>query len=131
MNSVAARTPAQPLYAVFLARVIKIEAVQCHRAAVTDDDYTPRVFFSEGCPPQTLDYSCGPWMRREDFPGAPSPRPLENPISLPMQHAWDAAVAAFKEFIDALNNGELIASGVHPATGVRRDLDPAEWTRTG
>ena len=48
-----------------------------------------------------------------------------------MQHAWDAAVVAFKEFIDALTNGELIASGVHPATGVRRDLDPAEWTRTG
>ena len=48
-----------------------------------------------------------------------------------MQHAWNAAVAAFTEFIDALVNGELIANGVHPATGVRCDLDPAEWTRTG
>ena len=48
-----------------------------------------------------------------------------------MQHAWDAAVAAFEEFIAALVNGELIANGVYPATGVRCDLDPAEWTRTG
>ena len=54
-----------------------------------------------------------------------------NPVSLPMQHAWDAAVAAFKEFIAALVNGELIANGVHPATGVRCELDPAEWARTG
>jgi hypothetical protein len=48
-----------------------------------------------------------------------------------MQLAWDAAVAAFKEFIKAIRNGELIANGVHPATGERRDLDPAEWTREG
>src|SRR5262245_1154446 len=47
-----------------------------------------------------------------------------------MQHAWNAAVAAFKKFIKALANGELIASASHPATGLRRDLDPAEWTRT-
>ena len=46
-----------------------------------------------------------------------------------MQQAWDAAIAAFAEFIAALVNGELIASGVHPASGVRCDLDPAEWTR--
>src|SRR5262249_13666134 len=30
-----------------------------------------------------------------------------------------------------LVNGELIASGVHPASGVRSEIDPAEWTRTG
>ena len=53
-----------------------------------------------------------------------------TPVSVPMKPAWDAAVAAFKEFIKALANGELIGSGVHPATGVRHDLDPAEWTRT-
>ena len=47
MNSVAARKSARPLYAVFLERVIKIEAVQCHRAAVTDDD-TAREFFDAG-----------------------------------------------------------------------------------
>jgi hypothetical protein len=46
-----------------------------------------------------------------------------------MQHAWNAAVAAFKEFIKALKNGELIANGMYPATGVRYDLNPAEWTR--
>src|SRR5262245_56352417 len=47
-----------------------------------------------------------------------------------MQHAWDAAVAEWKGFIAEFVNGELIGSGVHPATGVRHDLDPAEWTRT-
>ena len=35
-------------------------------------------------------------------------------LSLPMQHAWNAAIAAFTEFIAALSNGELIARGVHP-----------------
>ena len=54
-----------------------------------------------------------------------------TPVSLPMKPAWDAAVAAFKEFIKAFANGELIASGKYPATGVRYDLDPAEWTRAG
>ena len=48
-----------------------------------------------------------------------------------MQHAWNAAVAAFAEFIAALVNGELIANGVNPATGVRCEIDPAEWARTG
>jgi hypothetical protein len=47
-----------------------------------------------------------------------------------MQHAWDAAVVAFKEFINAIINGELIASGMPPATGVRCDLEPSEWTRS-
>ena len=48
-----------------------------------------------------------------------------------MQHAWNAAVAAFAEFIDAFINGELIANGAQPATGVRCEIDPVEWTRTG
>ena len=68
--------------------------------------------------------------RRRISPGAPFDL-LMNPISPPMQLAWDAAVAAFKEFIKAIKNGELIANGVHPATGVRHDLHPAEWTREG
>jgi len=126
---VAARTRSRPLYAVFLERVIQIEAVQRHRAAVTDDDMAQ--FFSEGrphwtvgdfrwsldAPPKALPWS---WQARA---GA------ERSVPLPMQHAWNAAAAAFAEFIKALKNGELIASGVHPATGARYDLDPAEWTR--
>ena len=48
-----------------------------------------------------------------------------------MQRAWDAAIAAFKEFIAELVNGELIASGVYQASGVRSEIDPAEWARTG
>ena len=36
-----------------------------------------------------------------------------------------------QKFIAELANGELIASGMHPSTGVRGEIDPAEWTRTG
>ena len=126
MNSVAAQPSARPLYAVFLERVIQIEAVQRHRAAVTDDDMAQ--FFSEDRPPWTfgdfrwaLDAPMGyPWS----WQGR-----VEAERSIPMQHARYAAAVAFEEFIKALKNGELIASGVHPATGARYDLDPAEWTR--
>jgi hypothetical protein len=131
---VAARRSAQPLYAVYLARVIKSQSVQCHRAAVTGDDKLPPwVFFSAGCRPKlTGNFLWSLDAPEEEFPGAPSGAPFDlllNPISPPMQLAWDAAVAAFKEFIKAIKNGELIANGVHPATGVRHDLHPAEWTR--
>ena len=72
MNSVAARRSAQPLYAVYLARVIKIPAVQCHRAAVTDDDTTQLLFFAAGCRPKLPGHF--QWSLdapEEDFPGAP------------------------------------------------------------
>ena len=127
MNSVAAQPSARPLYAVFLERVIQIEAVQRHRAAVTDDDMAQ--FFFEGLPPWTLGDSRSlkaPMAFSWGWPGRVEAR---RSVSLPMQHAWNAAPAAFEEFIKALKNGELIASGVHPATGARYDLDPAEWTR--
>jgi hypothetical protein len=127
---VAARTRWRPLYAVFLERVIQIEAVQRHREAATDPDYTTRHFFSEGVLPGTLDHR---WSVDEPvaFPWGPIPPATpEEPVSLPMQHAWNAAAAAWKGFIAALVNGELIASGVHPATGLRSVLDPAEWTRS-
>lgn len=39
----AARRSEQSLYLVYLARVIRIEAVQRHRAAVTDD-YASELF---------------------------------------------------------------------------------------
>ena len=48
-----------------------------------------------------------------------------------MQLAWNAAVAAFKAFINAITYGELIANGVNPKTGARHDLHPAEWMRPG
>jgi hypothetical protein len=135
MNFMAARRSAQPLYAVFLERVINIQAVQRHRAAVADDDKLPPwLFFSVGCRPKlTGNFRWSLDAPDEEFPGAPPEAPFDsvlNPISPPMQLAWDAAVAAFKEFIKAIKTGELIANGVHPATGERRDLDPAEWTRT-
>ena len=132
----AARRSEQRLYDVYRARVIKLPAVQCHRAAVTGDDKLPPwVFFSAGCRPKlTGNFLWSLDAPEEDFPGAPPGAPFDlllNPISPPMQLAWDAAVAAFKEFIKAIKNGELIANGVHPATGVRHDLHPAEWTREG
>jgi hypothetical protein len=126
---VATKKQSRPLYEVFLERVIRIDAVQRHRAAVTDDHTAE--FFSEGCRPGAL----GDFLWSLDAPEAfPMTWLLgeraKKSVSLPMQHAWDAAVAAWKGFIAALVNGELIASGVHPATGLRCDLHPAEWTRT-
>ena len=134
MNSVGAQRSAQKLYAVYLARVIKIKAVQCHQAAVTDDYNTQFLFFEAGCRPKLRGHF--QWSLdspEEDLPGAPPGRRTidPKPISPPMQLAWDAAVAAFKEFIEAIKKGELIANGMHAATGVRQDLDPAEWTREG
>ena len=132
MNSVAARRSEQRLYAVYLARVIKIHGGAVPSSSRHRRRYTAQwVFFSAGCRPElTGNFLWSLDAPEEDFraPGAPFDL-LLNPISPPMQLAWDAAVAAFKEFIKAIKNGELIANGVHPATGVRRDLDPAEWTR--
>jgi hypothetical protein len=123
VNSVAAPTSAQPLYTHFLARVIDIEAVQCHRAAVTDEGM--ECFFSEGRLPGAalVEFL---WC----LDGSAVPLLYLTSVSLPMQHARDAAMAAFTDFIGTIVNRELIASGVHPATGLRRDLDPAELTRT-
>ena len=117
------------LYEVFLDQVIRIEAVQCHRAAVTDD--RAWAFFTAGYRPGEFDgWQWSLDAPEEDFLGGPIGFVM-TPVSLPMKPAWDAAVAAFKEFIKAFANGELIASGKYPATGVRYDLDPAEWTRAG
>ena len=68
----AARRSARPLYAVFLARVINNHAVQCHRAAVTDDRTAQ--FFSEGCRPDTLRLPVVPGWPDLSF-GGRSPRP--------------------------------------------------------
>jgi hypothetical protein len=123
----AARRSAQPLHWVYLARVINIPAVQCHREAVTDDRTAQ--FLSEGCRPDTLDFQ---WFL--DEPDLSFWEPVASaisPISLPMQQAWNAAFLAFLVFIDALAFGELIASGVNPNTGTRCEIDPVEWMRTG
>jgi hypothetical protein len=124
----AAKEPSRPLYEVFLERVIRIEAVQCHREAVTDET-AQFLFFTAGYRPGKFDgWQWSLDAPAEDFLGGPIGFVM-TPVSLPMKPAWDAAVAAFKEFRKALVNGELIANGEHPATGVRRDLDRAEWTR--
>ena len=123
----ATRRSAEPLYAAFLARVIKIESVQRHCAAVTDEHTAE--FFAAGCRPGVFGDFQWSLDAPEAFPGGPIPREPPEPVSLPMQQAWNAAVAAFAEFIAALVNGELIASGVYAATGARFDLAPTEWMR--
>jgi hypothetical protein len=137
----ARQKPARPFYEVFLERVIKIEAVQRYRAVVTDEDTAQ--FFEEGQRPGTFGDFLWSLDRLERFPLGPDagvvflwgpnpPAMSEEPlVSLPMQHTWDAAIAAWKAFIAALANGELIANGVHPGTGVRSELHPTEWARTG
>jgi hypothetical protein len=130
VNSVAARRSAQPLYDVYLARVIKIQAVQCHRAAATDDSIEKFLFFDAGCRPGLpghFQWNLDTW---DAFPPGPFASVI-TPVSVPMQRAWNAAVAAFKELIKALANGDLIANGLHPVSGVRSDLDRAEWTCAG
>jgi hypothetical protein len=88
---VAARRSAQQLYLVYLARVIKIQAVQCHQAAVTDDYTTQFLFFSAGCRPKlTGNFRWSLDAPEEEFPGAPPGAPFDlllNPISPPMQLA--------------------------------------------
>jgi len=118
---VATRTLWRALYAVFLERVIQIEAVQRHRAAVTDEGMEG--FFTEGRQPGSF----GEFLWCLDAPTVPLL--YMRPLSLPMQHARNAAIAAFTEFIAALRNGELIARGV-PPNGLRCELEPAEWTPT-
>ena len=72
MNSVAAQPPAQSLYAEFLARVIKIEAVQCYREAVTDD-HTAQ-FFAAGRRPGVFGDFQWSLDAPEAFPCGPRPR---------------------------------------------------------
>jgi hypothetical protein len=118
---VATRTRWRALSAFFLERVIQIEAVQRYRSAVTDEGMEG--FFSEG----RLPWSFGEFLWCLDGPTLPLL--YWTPLSLPMQHALNAAIAAFTEFIAALRNGELIARGA-PPNGLRCDLDRAEWTPT-
>ena len=127
LNPVATRRPAQPLYAVFLERVIKIQAVQRHRAAVTDDDTAG--FFTEGRRPGlsgdflwSLDAPSGfPWGPLSPFEPAT--------LSPPMQLRGTRRSRPLQSSSLRSRNGELIASGVHPEPASARDLDPAEWTR--
>jgi hypothetical protein len=118
---VATRTLWRALSAFFLERVIQIEAVQRHQAAVTDEGMEG--FFTEGRQPGSF----GEFLWCLDAPTVPLL--YMRPLSLPMQHARNAAISAFTEFIAALRNGELIARGV-PPNGLRCELEPAEWTPT-
>jgi hypothetical protein len=146
-NQAIERRRARPLYDVFLERVIKIPAVQHHRAAALGD-YVPTrpqdrseevwnkffegqyraKFFSEGSVFGDFRFSLDA-SKAEHFPWDwQNERSVSLPMQ-PMQRALEAAAEAFEEFIKELKNGELIARGVHPATGARYELDPAEWVR--
>jgi len=131
---VATKKSSWPLYEVFLERVIRIDAVQRHRAAAVTDDERTAQFFDAGRRPGSFGdfkWSLDSPAADDWGPLAPSTGEKPAPMSPAMQQAWDAVVAAWRTFIAELATGELIASGVHPASGVRSEIDPAEWTRTG
>ena len=131
----ARQKPARPFYDVFLERVINVEAVQAYRPAVTDD-HTAK-FFEQGQRPGAFGDFRWSLDRLEPFSVQDQevvflwrPNPPATSVSLPMQHAWDTAVAAWRKFIAELANGELIAEGMNPISGIRRQIDPFEWSRT-
>jgi hypothetical protein len=131
---VATKKSSWPLYEVFLERVIRIDAMQRHRAAAVTDDERTAQFFDAGRRPGSFGdfkWSLDSPAADDWGPLAPSTGEKPAPMSSAMQQAWDAVVAAWRTFIAELAAGELIASGVHPASGVRSEIDPAEWTRTG
>src|SRR5262249_11879532 len=111
----------RPFYEVFLERVIKIDAVQCHRAAAANaagaDHFLAKgleEFFENG---YRAEYDIYEFLWRLDAPETfvrPVRREWLSP-SPPMLLAWKAVVAAFKDFIKEIRDGEWIASGVHPA----------------
>ena len=129
----ATKKPSRPLNEVFLERVIRIDAVQRHRAAAVTDDERTTQFFDAGRRPGLFgDFKWSLDSPTADYRGPLAPFTDEEPppMSSAMQQAWDAAIVALRELIAELAKGEMIASGMHPATGVR-DLDRAEWMRTG
>jgi hypothetical protein len=129
VNSVAAQKSARPLYAEFLARVIKIETVQRERAAVAEEHTAD--FFELGRIPGVFGDFLWSLDTPEAFPWGPiSPDKEPAPPSLPMQHAWDAAAVAWRNFIAGLANGEMIAKGMNPISGIRTEIGPFEWSRT-
>ena len=83
--------------------------------------------------PERSATSFGPWTRRRLSPGGRSRRPrLRSPRPFaPYATRVGRGSRGLAEFIAELANGELIANGVHPATGVRGEIDPSEWARTG
>jgi hypothetical protein len=131
---VATKKSSRPLYKVFLERVIRIDAVQRHRAAAaTDTEHTAQFFDAGRRPGLSSDFK---WSL--DAPAANDWGPLapatgEKPalMSPAMQEAWSAAVTAWQKFIVELANGAIIASGMHLISGTRTEIDRGEWTRTG
>ena len=127
----APNKPSRPLYEVFLERVIRIDAVQRHRAAVTEKHVGD--FFEFGRVPGQI----GTYLWPLD--GAPEPFPRgivfddmeKKPMSPAMARAWDAAVRAKDAFVADLRAGVLIATATYATIGERRDLEPAGWMSTG
>ena len=98
MNPVAAPRSARQLYEVFLERVIRIDAVQRHRAAVTDD-HTAQ-FFAAGRRPGVngdFKWSLNAPTAFDWGPVGPFTGEKPAPMSPAMQQAWDAAVAAWRK----------------------------------
>jgi hypothetical protein len=113
----------KPFYDVFLARVIRIDAVQREREFITEpwEDVGP--FFEEGrLPGHVITYR---------WPIDVPPEPLVVIDSFAMseafQRALDAAVEAWRLFLLQLVEGKRTAVGTHALTSTRRELAAAEW----
>ena len=120
----------RPLPAVFLERVIELDAVQRHRGAV-QDEYVEH-FFTAGRRPSLWgddlwpldEWPTPPTEDLTDYGGPPAWSPA-------LQAAWAAAEQPWRAFVAAWRNGDWVATGRHAVSCVRGDIDPVELARTG
>jgi len=113
----------KPFYDVFLARVIRIDAVQRERKFVTEPSEEVDPFFEEGrLPGGIVTYR---WSI--DVPPEPLVVTDSFVMSEAFQRAFDASVEAWRQFLVPLFEGRRTAIGTHAATGARRELAAVEW----
>jgi hypothetical protein len=124
---------------VFLERVIRIEAVQCERAAAMEESRQP------GAPASTEDVEL--FFDHGIFPGVSArPRRPRNPLWListaepskpppkltALERGLLAALRAWHQLVRELRNGTLVATGErfewpHPAAVDRQEIDRGTW----
>jgi hypothetical protein len=134
----------RPFSLVFLERVIRVDAVQCHRRAMHDrphgetaDDSQVAGFFAVGWLPGAYSEP-RPWAGFEwslDRPSAARPIGADaqdrqrNVWDFP--RAWEVARRQWLALVAELRAGTLVVSGIHPISGARLALDPVEFTYRG
>jgi hypothetical protein len=119
------------LFEVFLARVIRTDAVQRHRGAAATD--AERQFFDAGRRPGVWGDFLWSLDDPEPFPPTTMIAGEDGPvvISPAMQAAWDAAARAYAAMVQELRTSKLTATGAPAGGGARCPLDPTEWSRVG